>query len=415
MSHRQVIGRRAGDMGLGEFVAFIAACMALNALAIDVMLPAFPDITTDFLLADSNHTQAVIAVYLVGMGLSQLLFGPVSDSVGRRPVLIGGLALFSLAGLLSAMTDSFATLLAARFVQGFGAGAPRVIAISLARDTYSGRQLGRVMSLAMMVFMAVPILAPSLGQLILLVAPWRWTFGVLVGGGALVLLWTATRLQESLPPDRRRPFAVADVKAAYRMTFACRPAVAYMVALGLVLGAQMGFIISAQAIFAGVFDAGRYFGLLFALVASAMALAAFTNSRLVMRFGMRRLAVTSLVVLILLNLAHLGVAVAGGEQLWMFVLLQMGSLAMFGGLGANLNTLAIEPLGHIAGTASSVIGLVTTLLGALLGFAVGQFFDGSVVPLTLAYVVYGILALALVWGAESGGDEVLATETGSGT
>jgi len=165
----------------------------------------------------------------------------------------------------------------------------------------------------------------------------------------------------------------------------------------------MGFIISAQPIFAEVFDSRRNFGLLFALVASAMAAAAFTNSRLVMRFGMRRLAIAGLVTLVVLNLMHLAVAWSGSEPLWGFVLMQMGSMAMFGFLGANLNTLAIEPLGHIAGTASSAIGLFTTVLGALLGFAVGQSFDGSVVPLTLAYVVLGSAALALVSGAERGG------------
>lgn len=392
----RVIEGRVGAMRLSEFIAFIAACMALNALAIDVMLPAFPSITTHFQLDNPNHTQAVVAVYLAGMGLSQLFYGPLSDSVGRRPVLIGGLVLFLLAGALLAVTDSFATLLAARFMQGFGAGAPRVVAISLARDTYTGRKLGRVLSLAMTVFMAVPILAPSLGELVLLVAPWRWIFGILVAGGAFVLLWAAIRLRESLPPERRRPLSVRAVINGYRTACNSRPAVAYMTALGLVLGAQMGFIISAQAIFAEVFDAGQHFGLLFAVVAAAMAVAALANAHLVTRFGMRQLAISGLVSLVALNAVHLLLATTGSESLEMFILIQMGSMAMFGLLGANLNALAIEPLGHIAGTASSMIGLFTTILGALLGFVVGQFFDGSVVPLTVAYILSGTLALALV-------------------
>jgi len=265
----------------------------------------------------------------------------------------------------------------------------------------------------MMIFMAVPILAPSIGQLILLVAPWRWIFGALFVGGALVLLWSVLRLQESLPPQRRRPLSASAVIGGYRITLGSRQPVSYMVALGLVFGAQLGFIISAQRIFAEVFDAGGDFGLLFALVASAMALAAFTNSRLVLRFGMRRLAIAGLATLVLLNLMHLAVAWRGGEPLWGFMLLQMGSMAMFGFLGANLNTLAIDPLGHIAGTASSAIGLFTTVLGALLGFLVGQSFDGSVVPLTLAYVVLGSAALILVLGAERGGANApLSSETG---
>lgn len=413
MNNTKPSNPQGGTMRFYEFVGFIAACMALNALAIDVMLPALPDITNDFLLSDQKQAQAVIAVYLVGMGLSQLIYGPVSDRFGRRPVLIGGLALFSLAGLLSAMTASFAMLLAARFVQGIGAGAPRVIAVSLARDIYSGRQLGRVMSLAMMIFMAVPIIAPSIGQGILLVAPWRWTFGTLVVGGALVLLWTTLRLKESLPPDRRRPLSPTAVVDAYRNILSVREAVSYTMALGLVFGAQMGFIISAQRIFADVFDAGRSFSLLFALAASAMAVAAFTNSQLVLRFGMRRLAITGLSTLVALNLAHLVMVWHSSESLWLFMVMQTGSMAMFGFLAANLNTLAIEPLGHIAGTASSAIGFFITVCGALLGFTVGQSFNGTVVPLTLAYVVFGLGALGLVLTAERGASNTQLAHQGN--
>ena len=383
-------------MGFTEFVGFIAACMALNALAIDVMLPALPMLNADFGLANPNHAQMVIAIYLLGMGASQLFYGPLSDRYGRRPVLIGGLMVFVLAGLLSAVTDSFGTLLAARLLQGVGAGAPRVVAVSLARDTYSGPQMGRVMSLAMMVFMAVPILAPSLGQLILLVLPWRWTFGALVLASSAVLAWTLLRLQESLPLERRRAISADAILEGYRITVTTRSAVGYMAALGLVMGAHMGFITSAQQIFVDVFDAGRSFTLLFALIALAMSVAAFTNSRLVHRVGMRRLSLVGLSVLVGLNVIHLGLALAGLVSLPVFLLLQAGSMFVFGFLASNLNTLAMEPLGHVAGTASSIIGFVSTACGALIGFGVGQLFDGSVMPLAAAYVVLGLLALTVV-------------------
>lgn len=387
-------------MGFGEFVGFIAACMALNALAIDVMLPALPLLNADFGLSDPNQSQAVIAVYLLGMGVSQLFYGPLSDRYGRRPVLIGGLVLFAIAGLLSSMTDSFGTLLAARLLQGAGAGAPRVVAVSLARDRYSGAQMGRVMSLAMMVFMAVPILAPSLGQLILLVAPWRWAFGALVVAGAAVLLWTLLRLEESLPPDRRRAISPAAIVGAYRITLGSRMATGYMLALGLVLGSHMGFITSAQQIFVDVFDVGRSFTVLFALVALSMSVAAFTNSRLVHRFGMRRLILTGLVATAVLNLFHFAVLVAGGESLLTFMVLQGGSVFIFGFLASNLNTLAMEPLGHVAGTASSMIGFFTTVVGALIGLGIGQLFDGSVSPLVGAYVILALLALGVAYYTE---------------
>jgi DHA1 family bicyclomycin/chloramphenicol resistance-like MFS transporter len=311
-------------------------------------------------------------------------------------VLIGGLMVFALAGLLSALTTSFSTLLAARLLQGIGAGAPRVVAVSLARDTYSGAQMGRVMSLAMMVFMAVPILAPSVGQLIMLVAPWRWAFGALVLAGTGVLAWTLLRLQESLPEARRQPISPRAVLAAFRTTVTTRVAAGYMLALGMVVGAHMGFITSAQQIFVDVFDAGRSFTLLFALVAIFMSVAAFTNSRLVHRVGMRRLALYGLTALVALNLLHVALALGGLVNLPVFVLMQAGSMFVFGFLAANLNTMAMEPLGHIAGTASSAIGFFTTCCGALIGFGIGQLFDGSVLPLTASYVVLGLLALGVV-------------------
>ena len=383
-----------------EFVGFIAACMALNALAIDVMLPALPMLHADFSLTDPNQAQAVIGVYLLGMGASQLVYGPLSDRYGRRPVLIGGLIVFAVAGMLSSLTDSFATLLAARLLQGVGAGAPRVIAVSLARDKYSGAQMGKVMSLAMMVFMAVPILAPSMGQLILLVAPWRWAFGALVIAGAAVLTWTLLRLQESLPEEHRRAISPRAIFGAYRITLTTRTSVGYMLALGLVVGGHMSFITSAQQIFVDVFDVGRSFTLLFAAVAVAMAVAAFTNSRLVHSFGMRRLSLTGLVTLIVLNVIHLGLALSGNETLLAFMLLQGGSVFVFGFLASNLNTLAMEPLGHVAGTASSMIGFFSTVTGALIGLMVGHLFNGSVSPLVGAYVVLGSLALATVYYTE---------------
>lgn len=387
-------------MGFTEFVGFIAACMALNALAIDVMLPALPLLTADFSLADANQSQSVIAAYLIGMGVSQLFYGPLSDRYGRRPVLIGGLVLFAVAGVLSTLATSFSTLLAARLLQGIGAGAPRVVAISLARDKYSGAQMGRVMSLAMMVFMAVPILAPSLGQVILLVAPWRWVFAALVIAGAAVLAWTLLRLQESLLREHRRPISARSILSAYRDTLGSRIAAGYMLALGLIMGAHMGFITSAQQIFVDVFDAGRSFTVLFAIVALSMAVAAFTNSRLVHRFGMRRLSLVGLSAMLLLNLAHLALALAGHESLLAFMLLQGGSVFIFGFLASNLNTLAMEPMGHIAGTASSMIGFFTTVGGALIGLGIGQLFDGSVAPLLGAYVVLALVALIVTFYTE---------------
>ncbi|MDR2260614.1 MAG: multidrug effflux MFS transporter [Azoarcus sp.] len=392
-------------MAFGEFVGFIAACMALNAMSIDIMLPALPLLHADFKLADPNQAQSVIAFFLIGTGVSQLFYGPLADRFGRRPVLIGGLVLYTLAGILSTFADTFATLLAARVLQGIGAGAPRVMAISITRDCFAGAQMAKTMSLAIMVFMTVPVLAPSLGQVVLLAAPsWHWVFGLLVVAGAAVLVWTIRKLPETLPSERRLPLVPRAVYAAYRQTVTTRRCIGYTVALSFIVGAHMGFITSAQQIFVDVFDAGRSFTVLFALIALTNGFAAFVNSRLVHRFGMRRMSIAGLAAILVINLFHLGLDLAGHESLLTFMLLQGASVFTFGILAANLNTMAMEPMGHIAGTASSMIGFVSTVGSALIGLAIGHMFNGSVTPLVGAYVVLAVCSLAIAYCTEKPGE-----------
>jgi DHA1 family bicyclomycin/chloramphenicol resistance-like MFS transporter len=388
-------------MAFGEFVGFIAACMALSAMSIDIMLPAFPLLHADFKLADPNQAQSVIAFFFVGIGASQLFYGPLADRFGRKPVIIAGLTLFVFAGVLTTIANSFTTLLAARVLQGIGAGAPRVMAVSLARDCYAGALMARVMSLAVMIFMIVPVLAPSLGQLILMVAPsWHWVFGALVVAGAMLLVWTITRLKETLPPERRLPLTPRSVYSAYRQTLTTRRCVGYMLAVSLVFGAHIGFISSSQQIFVDVFDAKRSFPLLFAAIALTTGLAAFVNSKIVRRVGMRRLSVTGLVAIVVINVFHLVIDLAGYETLLVFMVLQGASVFTFGLLGANLNALAMEPMGHIAGTASSMIGFVSTSVGALIGMVIGLMFNGTVVPLNGAYVVLALASLVIAYYTE---------------
>jgi len=388
-------------MAFGEFVGFVAACMALSAMSIDIMLPALPLLHADFKLADPNQAQAVIAFFLVGTGFSQIFYGPLADRFGRKPILIAGLTLFTLAGILTMAANSFTTLLAARALQGIGAGAPRVMAVSLVRDRFAGARMARVMSLAVMIFMIVPVLAPSLGQLVLMVTPnWHWVFGTLVAAGIALLAWTVVRLSESLPLERRMPLTPRSVYSAYRQTLTTRRCAGYMLALSLIFGAHIGFIYSSQQIFVDVFDAGRSFPLLFAAIALTTGIAAFTNSKLVRRVGMRRIVVTGLAAIIVINLFHLGFSLAGYENLLVFMLLQGASVFTFGLLASNLNALAMEPMGHIAGTASSVIGFVSTIGGALIGLAIGLMFNGTVIPLVGAYIALALTSLAIAYHTE---------------
>lgn len=387
-------------MGFVEFVAFVSACMALNAMAIDVMLPALPVMGNDFALSDPNAAQATILAYVLGMGASQLFYGPLADRYGRRPLLIGGLIVFTVAGVFTVASTSFDAFLVARTVQGLGAGAPRILALALVRDRFSGLQMGRVMSLAMMILLMVPIVAPSLGQLIMLATTWRWIFAGMVIVGCAMLAWAHLRLEETLPTERRRPISPRTILDAYWLAVSTRSSLGYMLCLGIVMGAHMGFVTSAPQIFADVFRSGPKFTLLFALVALCMSIAAYANSRLVRRLGMRRIVVGGLVALIANNVVHLGALFAGWESLASFMVLQAVNMFVFGLLAANLNALSLEPLGEIAGTASSMIGLFMTWCGGVIGFAIGQCFDGSVRPLLFAYLGLGLLALAIVFVTE---------------
>ena len=394
--------RNASGMPFGEFVAFVAAAMALNALAIDVMLPALPMLAESLQLQNSNDRQLVIVVYLGGFAVSQLVFGPLSDRFGRRPVLLGGLGLFSLACLLSTLAQSFDQMLAARLLQGFAAAAPRVIGVALVRDSYSGREMGRVMSFAMMIFMAVPVLAPSIGALILLVAPWRAVFGLLMLAALAMAIWAGLRLRETLKPEQRRPLSVSVIAAGYAETARTRITAGYGLAMGLVFGALISFVTSAQQIFMDVFGMGSEFTVLFAAVTLGMVGSAFANAKMVRRLGLRRLSHTALCCFILVCGLHWCLAASGEEQVTLFVLMQALTIFLFGFLGPNFNAIAMQPMGHIAGTAAAMLGFVSTGMAAAIGAVVGGAFDGSTVPLTAGSTLLGALALLVLMVTERG-------------
>ncbi|SEG42138.1 MFS transporter, DHA1 family, bicyclomycin/chloramphenicol resistance protein [Bosea lathyri] len=389
-------------MSFHAFVGLAAALMATNALAIDSMLPALPDMARTLGILQDNDRQWIVTAYLLGFGVAQIVYGTISDRFGRRPVLLFGLTVYVLASIAAAFSGSFETMMLARVLQGVGAAATRVLVVSIVRDCYSGRDMARVMSLALIVFLAVPILAPSIGQAILWVAPWRWIFGVLTIFGAAVMLWVILKLPETLHEEDRKPIAFDNVLAAFRTTLTTRIAVGYMLAMAFVLGGLFGFINSAQQVFVDVFHAPEWFTTIFALIAMFMAVASLLNSRIVVRLGMRRVSHTALLGYIALTGTHALVALAGHESLWSFAAFQGGAMFCFGLLAPNFGAMAMDPLGHVAGTASSVQGFVTTVVGALLGFYIGQHFNGTVVPLTLGFSLCGLVALGIVLVAEKG-------------
>lgn len=389
-------------MGFRQFVAYIAALMATNAIAIDSMLPALPEIGHALGIDTANHTQFVVTAYLLGFGAAQIIYGTLSDRFGRKPVLLFGLAIYVLASVVAAFAGSFAVMMAARVSQGIGAAASRVLATSIVRDCYAGRQMAQVMSLAFIVFLAVPILAPSIGQIIMLVAPWRAIFGLLTLFGAVLIAWTVLRLPETLHPEDRVPISAAGISHAGMAVIRSRITVGYMLAMTMVMGGLFGFINSAQQIFADAFHAPYLFTTVFALIAVFMALSSLLNARIVGRLGMRRVSHTALLGYIGVSILHLGIVLLGLETIWSFAILQAALMFCFGLVASNFNAMAMEPVGHVAGTASSLLGFVSTVGGALLGFLVGQHFDGTTLPLSVGFAIFGIVALGLVLFAERG-------------
>ncbi|MBY9062534.1 multidrug effflux MFS transporter [Sphingomonas yunnanensis] len=385
-----------------EFVAFIAALMGVNALGVDLMLPALADIGHDLAVSAANHRQWIVTVYMMGFGLGQLLYGPLADRYGRRPVLIVTLAGFVAASVFAASAATFPALLGARLLQGLMSASTRVLAVAIVRDTASGRQMARTMSIAQMIFFIVPILAPTLGQGLLAFGPWRFIFYALGGFAAFVLSWTLLRVPETLAVERRVAISLANLRANYRLTLTNRYSAGYAVAASLTFGGIIAFVSSAQQIFVDEFGAGDRFTLLFALCAGAMGCASFANSRLVERLGTRLISQSAVLALIALSVLHLLVITAGWETLVSYIVFQALSMTCIGLCGSNFGAMAMEPVGHIAGTASSVQGFITSIGAVLVGSAIGQSYAGTTLPLALGYLAIGVAVLVLVWVIEGG-------------
>jgi len=386
-----------------EFVALMAAMTALTALSIDAMLPALSSIAQDLGAQRVNDSQLVISLIFLGLSIGQLLYGPLSDSIGRKPAIYFGFALFSVGCLLSLFAVDFRMMLIGRFLQGFGVAGPRGVSIALVRDQYEGRSMARVMSFVMTVFILVPIVAPILGQAIVLVAHWRAIFAlylVLVLG---ISIWFFLRQPETLTADRRTPFRLRRIVVTFREVFANRIALGYTLMAGLISGGFVGYLNSAQQIFQEQYGLGARFPFYFAALALALGAASFSNARLVMRFGMRSLSRWALLVLSTLSLIFFVVAfsLSGTPPLWLLMSYFMFAFFAVGILFGNLNAQAMEPLGRIAGVGSAVVGSLSTLISALLGAAIGQSYNGTVLPLVLGFALFSLVSLAVMRWVES--------------
>ncbi len=393
-----------GQMGRAEFIAMMAFLMALNALAIDIMLPGLQEIGAALNVENENHRQYVVSAYLIGFGLAQLFYGPIADRFGRRMPMIVGLGIYVISSLAVVFVPSFGMMLLLRFIQGIGSAATRVITVSIVRDVFGGRQMAEVMSLIMMVFMVIPVVAPGTGQVIMLFGDWQWIFVFMAIIALIVGAWMYIRLPETLAAEDIRPFTPKVILDGFRIVLTNRVALCYTIASTFIFGALFGFINSAQQVYVGIYGLGVWFPVAFAAVALFMALASFVNAKLVGRFGMRKLSHGSLLGFIAINALWLVVQLLGPQPMPFFLFLGFFALAMFqfGWIGSNFNSLAMEPLGHVAGTASSVLGFMGTIGGSLIGAVIGQAFDGTALPMVTGFFVVGFIGLVFVLIGERG-------------
>jgi len=397
------------EPGIVEFVILIALIISLVALSIDAMLPALPQIAADLGVTRINDSQYVISVFFAGMGLGQLFFGPLSDSIGRRPAIISGLLLFGVGCLLSIFATDFRLMLLGRLLQGVGASGPRIVSIALVRDQYKGREMARIMSFVMTVFILVPVFAPAVGQLVLLIADWRYIYLMFLCLAFAIGLWFWRRQPETLARDRRIVFSFAQLLRDIRMVLRIRAALGYTLTMGFLFGAFIGYLGSSQQIFQQQYQLHALFPLYFGVLASSIGCASLVNARLVTRIGMRRLSRLALQSICLLSVAFFFYAwlLQGHPRLELLMLYLLPLFFCFGILFGNLNALAMEPLGHVAGLGSAVVGSISTLISVVFGAIVADSYDNTVLPLVFGFAVLGLAALWVMRWTEAG----LAPET----
>ena len=380
----------------------MAALTALVALSIDMLLPALPAIGSALEVERANDNQLVIGMLFLGFGVGQLFYGPLSDSTGRKPAVHLGLSLYLIGCVLALLSQNLSLMLAGRLLQGLGAAGPRTITIALVRDKFNGRSMARVLSIIMAIFVLVPIVAPTLGQVVLNIASWRAIFWIYMTMAVVVGIWFGLRQEETLLEDRRMPFTLARVIGAVREVVSTPLALGYTLAAGCVFGALLGYLNSAQQILQQQYGLGARFPLYFGVLAVSVGGASFLNATLVMRYGMRLLSIWSMWTVWALSVVFLGTAFIFGGHPPLWALMSYLMLSFFGiGLTfSNLNALAMDPLGHIAGTGAAVVGALATLLSLVFGTAIGQSYNGTVLPLVAGFTIVSALALvAMRWAA----------------
>ncbi|MEH8019455.1 multidrug effflux MFS transporter [Rheinheimera muenzenbergensis] len=384
-----------------EFSLLVALMMSIVAISIDALLPALDAIRADIAMSHPNQAQLVVSALFFGMALGQLICGPLSDATGRKKVLNGGIALFLVGTAVCYFAKDINMLLLGRFIQGLGVSGPYVSAISIVRDKYSGNEMARIMSLVMMIFVMVPALAPSLGQAVLWVGNWRDIFLLYVGYALLIVVWIFWRLEETLPEAHRIPMSKKGFAEGFKEVISSVPTVCYMICMGLFFGSFVGYLNSSQQIFQSLFNTGELFTLYFGLLALVFGAASLLNSRLVQKWDMQQLSAAAVWGIIVSSALFLALHLVTDIQLWMFLLYAAVLFFCFGLVFGNINAMAMEPMGHVAGIAAAIIGSVSSIMSMSIGTIIGQLYNGSLIPVTLGFFIFACINMAILTFAKS--------------
>ncbi len=383
-------------MNKTEFVVLTALLMSLVAMAIDMILPALPAIAQEFGLADARQAQYIISAVFVGMVAGKLLFGPLSDAWGRKPAIYLGLVFFILGSVLCYFSNQFSLLFIGRIMQGVGVAAPRIVSLALIRDQFEGREMARIMSFIMMVFILVPAIAPALGQAILHFSGWRTILLVFIFIGCASLVWFGLRQPETLPAEQKRRLAIAPIISATREVLSHPAALGYTFAIGFVFAGFVGYLVASQQIFDLIYARGAQFPYYFGGLALVIGSASIVNARYVIQHGMRKLSLLALYGIVIFSSLAVVLELSSAAPLsffWFFIYCLLTFFCV-GILFGNLNALAMEPLGRVAGTGAAVVGAGSTIVSVVLGSMIGQSISSDVLPMLLGFLSMSLLTLA---------------------
>ncbi len=384
-------------MSFREFVTLMALMISVTALAIDAVLPALTHIGQDLGVTDSNKSQYIIGFLLIGLTIGQLVYGPVADSFGRKRSVYIGLSIFIIGSFMSYAANSFEMMMIGRFLQGFGTAAPRVSTVAIVRDKFSGREMARVLSFIMAVFIFMPVVAPALGELIQVISHWRSIFAVFILIAVIIFLWMFFRLAETLKAENRHPFSFTDVYISLKLVVTSRQTLGHTLTAGIIFGCLISYLNCAPQIYQDYYSTGHLFVLYFSISALSVGISSLVNSAIVRRLGMHKISFYSLLTMLILSTIYLPVTLynPADTPLWTFLLFSVSIFFCLGLLFGNLNAMAMEPMGHRAGVASSVIGALTSAISVLVGTLIGQMYNMTLIPLVSGFLIMAFLALMI--------------------